>query len=163
MATRKVYCCPTCQPLVSAEGAAMAVAAHAPPKTKAKDFCSCLAVGPLEKKTVKELQVELATLGLPKSGKKNDLVARLKAHLAAQEAKPEPGAEVKPGEGAEMASFTVAAAEKARAGENRAVEHVGLVDATGGAPTKAEGKKKKADEPLGFRQRKRRSAGSGRS
>ena len=48
MATRKVYCCPTCQPLVSAEGAAMAVAAHAPPKTKAKDFCSCLAVGPLE-------------------------------------------------------------------------------------------------------------------
>ena len=159
MATRKVYCCPTCQPLVSAEGAAMAVAAHAPPKTKAKDFCSCLAVGPLEKKTVKELQVELATLGLPKSGKKNDLVARLKAHLAAQEeAKPEPGAEVKPGEGAEMASFTVAAAEKARAGENRAVEHVGLVDATGGAPTKAEGKKKKADEPLGFRQRKRRSA-----
>ena len=76
-----------------------------------------------------------------------------------QEAKPEPGTEVKPGEGAEMASFTVAAAEKARAGENRAVEHVGLVDATGGAPTKAEGKKKKkADEPLGFRQRKRRSA-----
>ena len=159
MATRKVYCCPTCQPLVSAEGAAMAVATHAPPKTKTKDFCSCLAVGPLEKKTVKELQVELATLGLPKSGKKNELVARLKAHLAAQEAKPEPGAEVKPGEGTEMAPFTVAAAEKARAGENRAVEHVGLVDATGGAPAKAEGKKKKkADEPLGFRQRKRRSA-----
>ena len=37
-------------------------------------------------------------------------------------------------------------------------EEFGPVDATGGAPTKAEGKKKKADEPLGFRQRKRRSA-----
>jgi len=111
---------------------------------------------------VAQLRALLAEAGLPTAGKKAELVARLQAQEPKPDHKPEPptGTAIV----GEVASAEEAAQEKERAGENRAVEHVALVDQRPSAAKGAAGKSKRlaaAYIPNSFRAKKPRRAGGG--
>eukprot|EP00873_Tetraselmis_striata_P021370 jgi/Tetstr1/441634/TSEL_029860.t1 len=111
---------------------------------------------------VAQLRALLAEAGLPTAGKKAELVARLQAQEPKPDHKPEPptGTAIV----GEVASAEEAAQEKERAGENRAVEHVALVDQRPSAAKGAAGKSERlaaAYIPNSFRAKKPRRAGGG--
>jgi formamidopyrimidine-DNA glycosylase len=143
MATRTCYACPSCQP-----AGATAVAADA---RDVQVFVSHCAREPLEarlaqgaeKLVVRELQAELLARGLPATGKKSDLVLRLNSVLVESGGGRTEitGAAVvgaKPADSIKMKlSATQAAAEKAQAGESRAVEHIAELHPTQAAAAAA--------------------------
>lgn len=131
MATRTCYACPSCQPAGATPAAADARDAKVFVSHCAKEpLQDRLAQGP-EKLVVRELQAELSARGLPATGKKSDLVHRLKAALVATSHPAAVDASQGAAGGAKLAktmkmklSAAQAAAEKAAAGESRAVEHI---------------------------------------
>ena len=192
MATRTVYCCETCQPLVGKMSAARAEA-HAKASAPRLFMSHCApdggdAVLHPAKMSVEQLRAALTGRGLAASGAKAVMLARLLEAIAADpeappkvekaDAKPAkavqsaaaPAAPPRPGTAhlGGFASAAVAAAEKLRAGENAAVEHVALHDDAAAAvrsskkaPTKRQRAAVVDDEaaPAGtvaFPQRKRR-------
>jgi hypothetical protein len=186
MATRTVYCCEVCQPLVGQMSAARAEA-HAKAAAPRLFMSHCApdggdaALHPA-KMSVEQLRAALAGRGLPASGAKAAMLARLVEAIAAEPAAPK--AEVKPAQAAKPAAKAVAApprpgtahlggfataaaaaAEKLRAGENAAVEHVALHDdAAAAVRSKAPPKRQRAKATeeaaapgtVDFPQRKRR-------
>lgn len=126
MSGRTCYACPRCQPRAGARAPADPAAPQ--PGSPVRVFNSHCAREPLGTRlgqgggaalTVAELRAELERRGAPKVGKKAELVARLDTLLAeAGPTKPEPEP------ASAVVSAEAAAMEKARAGENRAVEHV---------------------------------------
>ena len=132
MASRTCYACPSCQPAGSTELPADARDVRVFVSHCAKEPLAARLAQGAEKLLVRELQAELTTRGLPATGKKSELVQRLKASLV------EPGGAgpavrvASPGVGQVAASKKLemkvdaaqAAAEKAGAGESRAVEHI---------------------------------------
>mmetsp|Transcript_18749 Transcript_18749/g.75330 ORF Transcript_18749/g.75330 Transcript_18749/m.75330 type:complete len:544 (-) Transcript_18749:1984-3615(-) len=106
----------------------------------------------LEGKKVSELREQLASLSQPTSGKKAELVARLKAYLGHFAEDGEEAIEVRPGTAhlGEIRETRDAAMDKKLAGESAAVEHVGMIDMV------AEGKDT-SQQKIPFRKRKRRS------
>ena len=154
MATRTVYCCETCQPLVGKMSAARAEA-HAKAAAPRLFMSHCApdggdAVLHPAKMSVEQLRTALTGRGLAASGAKAVMLARLLEAIAADpeaqppkvektdvkpaQAKPAkpaaPAAPPRPGTAhlGGFASAAVAAAEKLLAGENAAVEHVALHD-----------------------------------
>ncbi|KAJ8905484.1 hypothetical protein NDN08_001991 [Rhodosorus marinus] len=109
----------------------------------------------LEGKKVSELRDQLASLDQPTTGKKAELVARLKAYLGHPAEEAEESIEVRPGTAhlGEIRDTWDAAMDKKRAGESAAVEHVGMIDM--GAEVKDTSQQK-----IPFRKRKRRSTRS---
>ncbi|KAJ1624823.1 hypothetical protein T492DRAFT_1044169 [Pavlovales sp. CCMP2436] len=133
MSARTCYACPSCQPRDTVVPAPKG--AH--PSTVFNSHCARdsvsvrIAQGGCGALTVAELKGLLKERGASTSGNKRELAARLEVLHAAEpaaEAKPaEPAAGPELGQAGSSKAFIdarSAAAEKARAGENRAVEHV---------------------------------------
>jgi len=106
----------------------------------------------LEGKKASELRGQLASLGQPTTGKKAELVARLKAYLGHLAEEGAESIEVRPGTAhlGEIRNMRDAAMDKKQAGESASVEHVGMVDM-------AEELKNTSQKKIPFRKRKRRS------
>ncbi|KAK3239579.1 hypothetical protein CYMTET_50504 [Cymbomonas tetramitiformis] len=137
MESRTCYACPECQPLKHAVGV-LAEDIGAPPKLfnshcAREDLATRLSQGPM-KLTVAELKKELAERSLPTKGKKAQLAAQLQAAISAVSGSDSPEyisqqkinrPELFPEDtDSKIFSAQDAAAEKAAAGENRAVEHI---------------------------------------
>ena len=182
MATRTVYACETCQPLIGTMSAARAEA-HAKASAPRLFQSHCAPDGAGEalhpaKMSVQQLKAALQGRSLSASGAKPVLLARLLEAFAAEmpktEDKPAQAAPPAPKAAAPMprpgtahlggfASAAAAAAEKLRAGENAAVEHVALHDdaaiAVRSKTAVAPKRQRKTDEAaagIDFPQRKRR-------
>ena len=177
MATRTVYCCETCQPLVGTMSAARADA-HAKAGAPRLFMSHCAPDGngsgdalPPAKMSVAQLREALAARSLAVSGAKPAMLARLMDAMTAdapkaeaqdaKAAKPVISASVvaaapRPGTAhlGGFATAAAAAAEKARAGESCAVEHVALHD---DAAAKAHPKRQRTPRAgtVDFPQRKR--------
>ena len=175
MATRTVYACETCQPLVGTMSAARAEAhAKASAPRLFQSHCAPDGVGEAlhpAKMSVQQLKAALLGRKLSASGAKPVLLARLLEAFAAempkteetavQAAKPKAEEKAAPKSAAPMprpgtahlggfASAATAAAEKLQAGENAALEHVALHDdaaaAVRGKAAAPKRKRGKADE-----------------
>ena len=190
MATRTVYCCENCQPMVGTMTKARAEA-HAKAAAPRLFMSHCApdggdAVLHPAKMSVEQLRTALSGRGLPASGAKAVMLARLLDAMAAEPAAPKPEVDVKPAQAKPVqaakpaqtdaprpgtahlggfASAAQAAAEKLRAGENAAVEHVALHDdAAAAVRSKAPAKRRATAEvveaaapgTVAFPQRKRR-------
>jgi formamidopyrimidine-DNA glycosylase len=183
IANRTAYACPACQPRLRVDGGPTAAA---PPSAGVRDVkvfpSRCAPDAPEhrlaapDKLRVAELRDELERRDLDTSGGKSALVARLSASLSAAavdagaaDASAAPGTppaviafEVKPTAGtshlAAPTSATAAAAEKAAAGESRAVEHVADVSDRTDLATVA-GKMNVADLRAALRERELDASG----
>ena len=140
---RTCYACESCQPLV--KGVVAPVEAAAPALFNSHCASESLAerLATPQKLRVGELREALLAAGLPITGKKESLVQRLQEHAAASAGKEKTTI---------MRSARAAAADKEKANESRAVEHIAeLEDMDDGAPqwvptTSRKKKKQKARE-----------------